>query len=97
MRSVVGKWKGFYEFGAGYPLPYFAGRVEFEWLLTGTNDKLLGSCTDTESEISMHMKSIIEGYAEEHYISLRKTYEHSVMIEENGELKVDLNKEMVLF
>ena len=97
MRSLVGFWKGFYEYGVGYQLPYFAGRVEFELVLTGTNNKLFGNCTEIESEISDNMKSEIEGFFEEGIISFRKIYAHTHIIDNSGERSVELNKEAVVF
>lgn len=97
MNFAIGTWRGFYEFGAGYPLPYFAGRVEFEIELKEIGGQLSGTCRDFESEISDPLDSEIEGYAENNLISLRKTYEHSSLIEEDGSRTQKLNEKTVLF
>lgn len=97
MRSIIGTWKGFYEYGSGYPIPYFAERVEIEMQLNGDNDKFTGNCIEFESEISDNMQSEIFGFVDDEYISFRKIYQDTFTIENNGEITKQLNKESVVF
>ena len=97
MNFASGKWKGFYEFGAGYPLPYFAGRVQFELILAEADTRITGICTELASEISNDSEARIEGFVEENFISFRKIYAHSDAINEDGTISRELDKENIIY
>jgi hypothetical protein len=90
--KLKGQWEGYYEYGAGYTLPYFGQRVKMTVSFEGTNDRFKGSIEEEETEFSVPHPATIQGFCEEDYISFVKTYPVHPFIEEDGEsVKIDKN------
>jgi len=90
--KLKGQWEGYYEYGAGYSLPYFGQRVKMTVSFEGTNDNFKGTIEEEETEFSVSHLATIQGFCEEDYISFVKTYPVHPFIEEDGEsVKIDKN------
>lgn len=88
--NIIGNWKGYYEYGVGYSLPYFGKRVKIEVVFDGTTESFKGYINEEESEYSVPLKASIKGFSEEAFISFVKKYPGSPRIEEgSGRLMID--------
>ena len=50
--DLSGAWKGYYEYGEGYYLPYFGERVKIEVVLSQSTNKIKGTSNELESILS---------------------------------------------
>lgn len=83
--DINGKWKGYYEYGVGYLLPYFGNRVEIEVTFTVDNSEYItGSVSETPSDLSVDAVASLKGFIDESLISFIKTYPVLPEIDENG-------------
>ena len=89
--KMEGDWIGFYEYGAGYLLPYFGQRVNFRLSLTDTEDGFEGTSIEDDSKFAIKEISKISGFVEEGMISFANTYANYYGIdEESMELKIEI-------
>ncbi len=72
--EIQGKWRGYYEYGLGYTLPFFGQRVDMEVEFKGNNDSFTGKVSEVETEFSVKLPGEIKGYIENDFISFTKTY-----------------------
>lgn len=86
--KLEGIWEGYYEYGAGYPLPHFGERVKISVTFKGDNEDFIGVVSEEESEFSVPYKATLQGFCEEHIISFVKTYPVFPRIEEDGSTKM---------
>ena len=49
--ELKGHWEGYYQYGAGYTLPYFGQRVKMTVSFEGTNDRFKGSIEEEETDL----------------------------------------------
>lgn len=87
--DINGKWKGYYEYGAGYRLPYFSKRVETEIEFTVDNEnKLIGVTSESSSEISVPLEGKINGFIDIDLISFIKSYSSYPQINSEGKTEI---------
>ena len=92
--NIIGKWKGYYEYGEGYFLPQFGERVKFTITFNGTNDDFTGFIEEEESKNSVPLKSTINGFCKENLISFIKKYPQLHRFKEEGSIETIIeNKE----
>ncbi len=72
--DIAGKYIGYYEYGAGYELPYFGERVKIEVTISGNRKGFTGTITEEASDISVPFEATIKGDCEGNYIDFIKTY-----------------------
>ncbi len=85
--DINGKWKGYYEYGIGYILPYFGSRVEIAVIFTvDSSDNITGSITETPSELSVDAVAKIKGFIDQGLISFIKTYPVLPEIADDGSI-----------
>ena len=71
--NIKGKWKGYYEYGEGYFLPYFGEKVEFEVDFYSDNGvNIEGKIHEIPSEFSVKEDSILKGFIEEEVLFFYK-------------------------
>ncbi|MDC8004161.1 hypothetical protein POV27_08875 [Aureisphaera galaxeae] len=90
--NIIGKWKGFYEYGEGYDLPYFAKRVGLEITFEGHNDRFIGSTREEPSEYSVPLKGTVEGFVEDGLISFIKRYPKKPVILERHKIGIEFEE-----
>ena len=72
--KIAGKYKGYYEYGAGYELPYFGERVKIEVSIIGNKESFTGSVSEENNELSVPFDATIKGECEGDFIHFIKTY-----------------------
>lgn len=73
--NIEGKWKGYYEYGVGYDLPFFGSRVEIEvTFIVDNEERITGTISETPSEFSVNENNTIKGFIHENLISFIKSY-----------------------
>ncbi len=90
--EIIGKWRGYYEYGLGYTLPQFGERVDISVTFEGTNDKFTGQVTEGKSEYSVPLKGEISGFSENEFISFIKRYPSYPMLKEEGKSEIIFEK-----
>ncbi len=90
--DITGKWKGFYEYGEGYNLPYFGQRVTIYVTIQGHNDKFYGTVEEEPSNFSVPLKATIEGFTEDDLVSFVKRYPKRPIITEEGKIDVEIEE-----
>jgi hypothetical protein len=84
--NISGKWKGYYEFGEGYMLPYFGEKVEFEaQFYQDSQGRIKGIITELPSKFSIQYQSTLEGFIEDGVISFIKRYPNTPEINDEFE------------
>ena len=96
--NLIDNWKGFYEYGEGYPLPQFGKRVSISVNLQGNNDSFIGKVIESNSEYSVPLEGTIKGFSENDFISFVKKYPKyprlkdfggSEIVMESGQLEIE--------
>lgn len=82
--DINGKWKGYYEYGIGYDLPFFGSRVEMEVDFSESDSKISGTVNEVPSQFSVDASAKIEGFIEDEIISFIKTYPIIPLINADG-------------
>jgi hypothetical protein len=88
--NIIGNWKGYYEYGAGYSLPQFGERVEISASFQGNNDKFIGTIKEKPSEHSVPMDATVQGFTENDLISFIKRYPKVPRLKEFGSSEIEL-------
>ncbi|ARN78092.1 hypothetical protein BST97_08820 [Nonlabens spongiae] len=88
MEVLSGIWKGYYEYGLGYDLPYFGERVKIEYHLDFKNFNLTGTTYEEPSEFSVDSKGSIDGFIEDTLVSFTKKYPIYPTVNENGSIEL---------
>ena len=87
--EINGKWKGYYEYGLGYILPYFGNRVELEMIVNvDSSGNITGSTTEVPSEFSVNVEASIKGFIDQDLISFIKTYPVLPSIADDGTIQL---------
>ncbi|MDT7832897.1 hypothetical protein RQM59_10935 [Flavobacteriaceae bacterium S356] len=96
--DVKGKWTGYYQYGVGYNLPFFAERVKIDvTLVTDSLGNIQGTMTERHDSYAVPLESSIKGFIDFELISFIKSYDASPEIKEDysgieigkGSLNVD--------
>jgi len=89
--NIEGKWKGYYEYGVGYQLPFFGSRVEIEVDFKVDNDEnITGTISETPSDFSVNAEATIKGFIDQSLISFIKSYPFYPMIDpENNKIEFE--------
>ncbi|MEQ6124741.1 hypothetical protein AAON49_11100 [Pseudotenacibaculum sp. MALMAid0570] len=93
--NIQGKWKGYYEYGDGYALPYFGSKVEIEVIISLDKEgRLNGSVNEIQSPFSVPMKAEITGFIDQDLISFIKKYDAYPFINENNECEINSDRKL---
>jgi len=85
--NINGKWKGYYQYGVGYLIPYFGNIVEMEVsFVVDSEGNISGSVTETPSELSVDAEASLKGFINEGLISFIKTYPVFPEIADDGSI-----------
>ena len=90
--DLSGAWKGYYEYGEGYYLPYFGERVKIEVVLSQSTNKIKGTSNELESSFSVPLKGTINGVVKDDIISFEKVYPVKPVISNDSKKKVEFKK-----
>lgn len=84
--DINGKWTGYYEYGSGYELPFFASKIEIEVeFIVDNKNKVTGTIIETPSQFSIPEKAKITGFIDRGLISFLKKYDVYPQINENND------------
>ena len=87
--NIEGKWKGYYEYGVGYQLPFFGSRVEMQVeFVVDQEGKFTGTITEIPSDFSVPMDAKINGFIDIDLISFIKSYPSHFQINPDNTMKV---------
>ncbi|MGB5982529.1 MAG: hypothetical protein WBG46_10345 [Nonlabens sp.] len=84
MEELSGIWKGYYEYGLGYDLPFFGKRVNIEYTLDFKAYNITGKTQEEPSESAVDAQGKIFGYIEDSLVCFVKKYPVISKINENG-------------
>lgn len=93
MKSLMGEWRGYFEYGIGYQPPQFGSREEFKLLLNGGNDEFSGICIENNIDLPSNNESKIVGFVDDGLISFKKIYENTQVFNKQGGSDLELGKE----
>lgn len=83
--AIEGTWKGYYEYGEGYLLPYFGQRVSFEITIDGDDHSFTGTTREEPSEYSVPSQASVKGFIDNNLVSFIKTYPINPIIDEHNQ------------
>jgi len=89
--KVTGTWEGYYEYGAGYILPFFAQRVKIIVRIQEHDGSFTGTSDEEESQFSVPYQSIIKGFRDQDLISFVSTYPIKPILSED-ETKTEIKE-----
>ena len=81
-ENISGSWSGSYSYDA----EEFQGKtIRFQMILTENDEELVGQCQDSIKDGGIPVQAKLEGFVDDNFVSLVKTYPYLIYVGENGE------------